>query len=134
MNAPVTPVTKDQQIQNLQSQLAAALQAIEKLAPPAAEKLPSGPVVYFSSSAFIKVPIMRSPGYCDHVQFIKGRLETSDPAVIAVMEATIKAGGSGFYHGTPPETTREEETMKADMAASAASAHAKMLAAGEKTA
>lgn len=142
MSATPVPKTADQvaaeqasQIKTLQDQLAAALQALSDLAPKdALPAAPVTPVIYHSSSPFIKVPIMRAPGFCDFVQFINGSLETSDPAVIASMEATIKTQNSGFYHGKPPETDASREAVAADLANAAAAAHAKMLAAGEKTA
>ena len=142
MSATPVPKTADQvaaehaaQVKTLQDQLAAALQALSDLSPKdALPAAPVNPIIYHSSSPFIKVPIMRAPGFCDFVQFINGSLETSDPAVIAVLEAAIKSQGSGFFHGTPPETDASREAVAAVLAAMAAAAHAKMLAAGEKTA
>lgn len=123
-------------MQALQDQLAMALQKIQEqaamldaLKPP---KLPNS-CIYHSVSQHIKVPIMRAPGHCEFVQFVRGQLETKDPAVIAVIEAAIRAGGSGFSHG-PAEEPPEVAEMQADMAQMAASSHAKMIAAGEKTA
>jgi hypothetical protein len=123
----------------LQDQLAAAMQIIADQAamlhslqnPPAPEK----PAMrgYFSSSPFIRVPIMRGPGYCDSVQFIAGKLETDDPAVIAVLDAAIASQGSGFSR-QPVVEAPELQEMRADISHLASVAHAKMVAAGEKTA
>lgn len=122
----------------MQDQLAAALQLIADQAAQIAALTPKPPEpitarIYYSSLPFIKVPIMRAPGFCDFVQFVAGSLETSDPAVIAVMEAAVNTQGSGFSLGPvvqPPEIAE----MQQDMATMAASSHAKMIAAGEKTA
>lgn len=124
----------------LQEQLALALAKVEEQAaqiaaltapPPVREK----PAIkaYFSSLPFIKVPIMRAPGFCDSVQFIAGKLETDDPAVIAVLDKMCATPGTGFGHGVVEEAPELSE-MRADIRNLAEVAHAKMVAAGEKTA
>lgn len=130
------------QIAQLQDQLAAALQVIaDQSAYIAANKpadipvaKPDAPIRYFSSIPFIKVPIMRAPGYCEAVQFVGGILDTSDPAVISVMDAAIRAGGSGFSKEVKPEVGEDVLQMRADVMNSAAIAQGKMVAAGLPTA
>lgn len=129
--AAVVPDASD-----LASQLAAANRRISELQ---TQLEPVDPVVgdtriYHSSIPFIRVPIMRAPGHCTNVQFIAGVMETSDPAVIEVMEAAILAGGSGFSHAVDKTPNEAEQVMRADLANLAATAHKKMVAAGEKTA
>lgn len=125
------------QVELLQNQLALALQKIAELSAQVPKPVePGAPVkarVYYSVTPFINVPIMRAPGHCTNVTFVAGILETTDPAVQAVMEAAITAGGSGFSHG-PVEGTDEYERLRSnDMSGIAARTHARMLGAGEKT-
>lgn len=133
--APATPVVAPAESE-LAAQLAAANRLIADLQTQLAPAVPavSETRIYHSALPFIKVPIMRAPGHCVPVQFIAGSLETSDPAVIEVLEAAIAAGGSGFTHAVNKVVSEEEELMRADLAGVASAAHAKMLAAGEKTA
>lgn len=128
---PVTVAPTDNQ---LAEQLAAANQRIAELQ----EKLTPQVIVnetrlYHSSLPFIRVPYQRVPGHAEFVQFVGGRLETSDPIVIATMEAMIAAGGSGFSHA-PVQPGADVAEMQADLMHLAQIAHGKMVAAGEKTA
>lgn len=120
---------------DLASQLAAANRRIAELQATLEPVKQVGDIrIYHSSIPFIRVPIMRAPGHCTNVQFIAGVMETSDPAVIEVMEAAILAGGSGFSHAINNTPNEAEQVMRADLANLAATAHKKMVAAGEKTA
>lgn len=129
-SATTTPDAND-----IASQLAAANRRIAELQSQLAPVEVVGDTrIYHSSIPFIRVPIMRAPGHCTNVQFIAGVMETSDPAVIEVMEAAITAGGSGFSHAIDTTPNAAEQVMRADLANLAAIAHKKMVAAGEKTA
>lgn len=128
---------KDTQIANLQAQLAQAMAAlgaktVAAIAPEVSK--PVGARLYSCVNKFMRVPIMRAPGHCEFVEFVAGKLETSDPAVIDVLEKMIAAGGSGVTHGTEVEELPENEVMKSDVRASAEAAHNKMVAAGLPTA
>ncbi len=126
------------QIKALQDQLAAALQLVqdqaaklEALQPKAPE--PGVEILYYSSTPFIRVPIMREPGHCTDVQFVAGKLQTSDPAVIKVLDKMCAVKGTGVSRA-PLEDEPEHAVMRADLDQLAKASHAKMIAAGEKTA
>lgn len=113
-----------------QQQLIAQLQAANA-PPPVAEKQLK---LYFNSVPFCNIHVMRSPGYCEQLQFIGGRLETEDPQVQTHLDAVCDKQGSTITSvpagGTPEDVVR----MKADIRAAAEVAHGKMLAAGLSTA
>lgn len=117
----------------LQEELASTKAALAALTNPAKDTGPVDPVTYHSVAPFIRVPIMRAPGSCSDVQFTGGKLTTDDPVVIAVMEATIRTGGSGFSHA-PISTGADVADMRADLANLAATNHAKLIKAGLPTA
>ena len=125
-------------MQALQDQLAAALQLIADQAAKLEALEPKSPVpgvevLYYSSAPFMRVPIMRAPGQCDDVQFAGGKLQTSDLAVIQVLDKMCAVKGTGVSRA-PVEVEPEVAVMRADLTAMAEKSHAKMLAAGERTA
>lgn len=134
----LTAVAPNAQVAQLQDQLAQAMQMIAQqaaqlqfLKPAPVEKVELK--LYYSALPFINVPIMRAPGYCENVTFVGGRLETADPAVQAVLNAAIAAGGSGFSHGPIIGEASDVTEMKADIMSLAAAAQGKMVAAGQAT-
>lgn len=88
---------------------------------------------YFSVVPVCNIHVMRSPGHCEALQFVAGRLETSDAVVQDHLDAICDRPGSGIT-SEKLAALPEEATMRKDMLALAAIAHGKMVAAGEKTA
>jgi hypothetical protein len=125
--APAPDADKDAIIAQLQAQLAMAMGLTQKPSEPVKPK------AYLSSQPFMRVPIMRGPAMCDSVQFVGGRLETDDPAVISVLDKMVATPGCNVYVGELKQDPGLAE-MKADVAAAAAAAQTKMVAAGQPTA
>lgn len=121
---------------SLQAQLDKLLAMFEAQQAPVPEpELPdTTPKLYFSSQPFTTVHVMVAPGQCEAIQFINGALETSRPEVKAELDKIVKIPGSGVSLLPPEGVTAEVIRMREDVASAAAAAHAKMLAAGEKTA
>ena len=119
-----------QQMLEAQAQLIAQLQAANA-PPPVQEKQLK---LYFSNPPFCNIHVMRSPGYCEQLQFIAGRLETDDPVVQAQLDAVCDKPGTGITSIPAGGTSAEVEQMKADIRVAAEAAHRKMLAAGLSTA
>ena len=129
----------DARISMLQDQLAHAMHVMQVQATQLAAYAPKAPepIVmkrYRSNLPFIGVPIMRAPGYCSHVQFIAGILDTEDPAVQDVLNKCIAAGGLGFSYDGTVEPIEGTDDMSQDIANVATRAHARMIAAGQSTA
>ena len=120
------PISDADKIAMLQAQLQEALKS-------QAANTVTEPRTYHSSIPFIRVPVMRAPGHCEFVQFLAGTMETSDPAVIAVMEAAIVSGGSGFSHAPVTGVGADVKLMQADIKKLAETAQTKMVNAGLST-
>jgi hypothetical protein len=114
--------------------LAEMFQAQQAIVNPPPEPPDTTPRLYFSSQPFTTVHVMVAAGQCEAFQFINGAFETSRPEVKAELDKIVKIPGSGVSLIPPQGVTEEVIRMREDLLASAAVAHGKMLAAGEKTA
>lgn len=122
------------EFEQLQAQLAQALQVIADLSPkappPAVEKR------YYSRAPFCNIHVMTAQGVCEQLQFIAGALDTKDPGVQQQLDAVARVPGGAisteniFGHVKLAEVTE----MQDDLAKIAASSHARMLASGLPTA
>lgn len=89
---------------------------------------------YFNVVPFCNIYVMRSPGYCEAVSFVAGRLETTDPMVQAHLDTVCDRPGTGVTSRQVTGITAEEKEMHDDLRAQAAEVHRKMVAAGLSTA
>lgn len=119
---------------SVEAKLAAALAELELLKAPKSSSVKVAAKTYHSATPFIRFPIMCAPGHCESVQFIGGKLETTDSAVQAAVEAAIAAGGSGFSFAPIVGESEEQKRMRADVRKSAEIAQTKAVAAGIATA
>lgn len=123
-------------VEALQEMIVAQQQLISQLQ--AANAPPPAPVkclkLYFSNPPFCNIHVMRSPGFCEELQFVAGRLETEDFAVQAHLDAICDRPGSGITSIPAGGTSADVQKMRADIKEASEVAHAKMLAAGLSTA
>jgi hypothetical protein len=102
----------------------------------AAKPAPSRIKTYFTQHPNSNIHVMRGPGICETIAFVGNRLDTDDEEVIKHLEPIVNRVGSGIYTNRDAALSVSTETreMLKDVTASAAAAHAKMVAAGEKVA
>lgn len=124
----------EEQVAQLQAQLAQALGVIATIKPAAVAAV-EGERTYHSNVPYVKIQVMKGPGICEAYQFRDRKLTTDDPHVIAFLEAAIATGTSQFSRAPLPKTLSAEEIeMRADVRQAAIVARDKMIKAGETVA
>jgi hypothetical protein len=89
---------------------------------------------YYSNVPFVTIQVMRGPGVCEAFQFRGGVLTTDDADVLKQLDQAVDKYGSGITSIPVGGISLEEKLVADDVRKAAEIAHAKMVAAGEKTA
>ena len=96
--------------------------------------LPEGTKTYYTNIPNSGIMVQVGPAQCERVEFKGDTLHTTDPAVIAYLDAIVDKPGSGIYSRSHRHVSQEVQQMRDELNSMARQHHAKMLAAGEKTA
>lgn len=92
------------------------------------------PKTYYSSIPITTFHVMRSPGYCEQIQLVGGRLTTTDEAVQKHLDEIVDKPGSTIYSYSPSSESPDVLETRAAVRADAERAHARMVASGLATA